>query len=286
MNKSNYLVITGVSTGIGLELTRQFIAKGYHVFGSVRKVEDAERLQAALGDSFTALLFDVTDYPAIEKAVAVVEEKVGEQGLAGLINNAGIAVGGPALHVDIKDFEYQFQVNVFGLIRCTQLFAPLLGARENHQTLPGRIINIGSVSGKLGMPFVSPYVGSKFAVEGLSDSLRRELLIYGIDVILIGPGPIKTPIWKKSMDPMLDKFRNSVYHPIMKKSQEKFMEPSIERALSSEKVARIIHREFERAKSPARRVNVGQRFKNWTIPNLLPARVLDKVLGKVLGLSR
>ena len=280
MNKSKNIVITGVSTGIGYELTRQLLDKGYRVFGSVRKRGDADRLQSELGAQFTPLLFDVTDYSAMEKAVAVVAQEVGAEGLAGLINNAGIAVGGPLLHVDIKDFEYQFQVNVFGLVRCVQLFAPLLGARQEHQSLPGRIINIGSVSGKLGMPFVAPYVGSKFALEGISDSVRRELLLYGIDVVLIGPGPIKTPIWEKSI--RMEPYYDTPYGEILQQFENGLVKKSIERGFTTDYLARRIVKVFEKRKPKTRYTMAPQALVNFYIPRLLPARVLDGITKRLM----
>ncbi len=285
-NRSKNILITGASTGIGYDLVKIFVSRGYRVFGSVRKQEDADRLLATFSNQFSPLLFDVTDPIAIGKAFDFLASELVDQGLGGLINNAGIAVAGPFTDLSLEDFKHQFEVNVFGMISVTKTFLPLLGARDNHCNLPGKIIQISSISGRMGMPFVSPYVGSKYAVEGITESLRKELLYYGIDVVLIEPGPIKTPIWKKSMDPMLEKFSDSAYYPIMKKSQEKFMEPSIENALSSEKAASIILKEFEKKRSRARVVIIAQRLKNWTLPHILPARVLDKVLGKMLGLLR
>ncbi len=280
MNKSNNIVITGVSTGIGHELCRQFLDKGYRVFGSVRKSADVDKLSKDFGSNFTPLLFDVTDYDAIDKAVTQVERQVGADGIAGLINNAGIAVGGPALHVDIKDFEYQFQVNVFGLIKCIQAFAPLLGAREEHQTAPGRIINIGSVSGKLGMPFVGPYVGSKFAVEGLSHSFRRELLLYGIDVIVIGPGPVKTPIWQKSIK--LEPYYDTPYGEMLKRFENGLVQKSIDRGFTPEYLSRKIVKVFEKRKPKTRYSVVPQALVNYYIPRFLPDRWLDAIAKKLM----
>lgn len=286
MTKSQNVLITGVSTGIGYELAKIFVERGYNVFGSVRKQADADRLLSELGEHFHPMVFDVTDFEAIENAAKWLEGEIGDEGLGCLVNNAGIAVGGPFVDLKIEDFRQQFEVNVFGLIKVTQAFLPLLGARENHSTAPGKIMQISSVSGRMGMPFVSPYVGSKHAVEGITESLRKELLMFGIDVVLIEPGPIKTPIWKKSMDPLFDKFKNSLYLPIMKKSHEKFMGPSIENALSAEKAAEIIFKEFEKKRSSTRKVIIAQKFKNWTLPRLLPTRIVDKFLGKALGLLK
>lgn len=280
MKKNNSIVVTGVSTGIGLELCRQFIEKGYHVFGSVRKQDDADRLLSEFSQGFTPLLFDVTDYEAIDEAVAVVEQAVGDEGIAGLINNAGIAIGGPSLHVDIKDFEYQFQVNVFGLVKCTQGFAPLLGAREGHQSAPGRVINIGSVSGKLGMPFVGPYVGSKFALEGLSHSFRRELLLYGIDVIVIGPGPIKTPIWEKSIK--MEPYYDTPYGEMLQRFENGMVKKGIERGFTPEHLVKKIVKIFEKRKPKTRYTMAPQALLNYHIPRLLPDRWLDAIVKKLM----
>ena len=285
-NKSKNILITGASTGIGYDLVKIFLENGFRVFGSVRKQEDADRLSAEFGAGFESLLFDVTDTPAIERAAVQLQEEIGSEGLAGLVNNAGIAVPGPFMDLKLEEFRYQFEVNVFGMIAVTQAFLPLLGAQQDHPALPGKIIQISSISGRMGMPFVSPYVGSKYAVEGITESARKELLMYGIDMVLIEPGPIKTPIWKKSMDPMLDKFKESAFYQVMKRSEEKFAGPSIAKALSSEKTAAIIFKEFAKKRSRSRVVIMNQRLKNWTIPRLLPTRLLDKILGKALGLIK
>lgn len=284
--KSKNILITGVSTGIGYDLAKVFLSSGYKVYGSVRKQEDADRLASELKESFQAVIFDVTDFSEVDKAAKRLEAEIGEEGLAGLVNNAGIAVAGPFIDLSIEDFKHQFDVNVFGMIKVTQSFLPLLGARPDHSSLPGKIVQISSVSGRMGMPFVSAYVGSKYALEGISESMRKELLLYGIDVVLIEPGPIKTPIWRKSMDPLLEKFKGSDYSQIMKKSNEKFMGPAIENALSSERAVKLILKEFEKPRSRSRVVIVAQKFKNWTLPMILPTRILDRIIGKALGLSK
>ncbi|MDE0471910.1 MAG: SDR family oxidoreductase [Ekhidna sp.] len=282
--KSKNILITGASTGIGYDLVKVFLDNGYKVFGSVRRREDAERLINNFGVNFKPLFFDVTDYAAVDAAAKTLQREIGNEGLGGLINNAGIAVAGPFIDLNVEAFKHQFDVNVFGLIKVTQAFLPLLGAEENHGSAPGKIIQMSSVSGRMGMPFISPYVGSKHALEGITECLRKELLLFGIDVVLIEPGPIKTPIWSKSMTPLEDKFKDSVYYPIMKNAQEEFVRPSIESGLSADKVAKIIFNEFKKKKSCVRKVIISQKFKNWTLPNLLPTRMLDKILGKALGL--
>jgi NAD(P)-dependent dehydrogenase (short-subunit alcohol dehydrogenase family) len=193
-----YVLITGTSTGIGYDAARELIAHGCHVFGSVRSVPDGERVKKALGDAFTPLVFDVTDGDAIAAAVSAVEAIVGPQGLAGLINNAGIAPVAPLMHMPIGDFQRIFDINVTGVMRVTQAFLPLLGAKRECKHPPGRIINISSNTGGVVSPMGAAYSASKFALEALTDGMRRELGIYGIRVTAIEPGPIRTAVWEKA----------------------------------------------------------------------------------------
>jgi NAD(P)-dependent dehydrogenase (short-subunit alcohol dehydrogenase family) len=192
------VVVTGASTGIGWGCVKVLIAAGSRVFGSVRKQADGDRLSAAFGPNFTPLLFDVTDEAAVAAGARQVEAALGGETLSGLVNNAGIAVSGPLLHLKIDDFEHQLTVNVTGQLIVTQAFAPLLGVDRSRKGAPGRIVMISSVGGKNAMPFLGAYSASKFALEGMSESLRRELMPFGIDVIIVAPGTVATPIWDKA----------------------------------------------------------------------------------------
>ncbi len=150
-----------------------------------------------MGENFTPLVFDVTDRAAVLRAAEEVGEALGGSGLAGLVNNAGTAIGGPLMLQPLEEVRAHFEINVLGLVSVTQAFLPLLGARKFRTHGPGRILSIGSVGGKIASPFIGAYAGTKHAVEGISDSLRRELLPYGIDVILLEPGAVRTEIWDK-----------------------------------------------------------------------------------------
>jgi NAD(P)-dependent dehydrogenase (short-subunit alcohol dehydrogenase family) len=191
------VVITGASTGIGHATAKLLLDKGFKVFGSVRKQADAERLRGEFGASFAPLLFDVTDEAAVLAASREVRAALNGETLAGLVNNAGIAVPGPVLELSADEFRRQMDVNVIGPIIATQAFGPLLGADAALKGPKGRIVMISSVAGKNGNPLTPAYAASKHAIEGLSESLRRELMLFGIDVIIIAPGPVKTPIWSK-----------------------------------------------------------------------------------------
>ncbi|MDA0196136.1 MAG: SDR family oxidoreductase [Bacteroidetes bacterium] len=279
-----YVLITGVSTGIGHELSKKFISQGYHVFGSVRKQHDFDRVKEELGEPFTPLLFDVTNHEAIAASLPIVQERIGEDGLSGLVNNAGLALSGPIQFLPMGVYRHQFEVNLFGAIAVTQTFLPLLGARKNCTHPPGRILNISSVAGKIAYPFMSPYSASKFALEGWSHSLRRELLIYGIDVIIIGPGPIKTPIWTKG-DEIPQELLDSDYgEPLsrMRKQFQKVEEISIPVKEFSLKLFKV----FEASNPKTRYTFLNSKFTRYTIPRLMPDRVLDKIIGRVLALKK
>ena len=185
------VVITGASTGIGEACALRLDRAGFRVFAGVRKEPDGQRLKQEASDRLTPIMLDVTDEPQIGAAAKAVADAVGEAGLAGLVNNAGISVPGPLEFLPIEDLRWQLEVNVVGQIAVTQAFLALL--RKGR----GRIVNIGSIAGKFATPFLGPYTASKHAMEGLSDALRQELRPWGIHVALVEPGSIATPIWQK-----------------------------------------------------------------------------------------
>lgn len=278
---SRNILITGASTGIGYGAARQFIQRGYTVFGSVRNPADAHRLQAEFGKNFTPLLFDVTDEKAVNAAASQLTEQLKDEGLGGLINNAGIALGGPLQHQPIETIQHHFDVNVFGLFRVTQAFLPLLGARSGHSVQPGRIQNISSVNGKVAIPFMGAYVGSKHALEGMSHSLRRELRLYGIDVVIVGPGSVKTPIWQKGVD--ISPYENTAYYPAMQwfLKQTRVAE---ERGLSIDYLGERIVHIHETPNPKIRYALVPNKLTSWILPRLLPDRLFDRILERLSGL--
>lgn len=209
------VVVTGVSSGIGHAIARMLLDKGFRVFGSVRKHSDAERLIVELGAGFTPLVFDVTDETAIRAAADEVRRALDGETLAGLVNNAGIAVAGPVLDLPADEFRRQFEVNVIGPILATQAFGPLLGTDRSLRGAPGRIVMMSSIAGKFGNPLMAAYSASKHALNGLSDGLRRELMLFGIDVVVIMPGAVKTPIWGKAEREDVSRFANSPFYPAL-----------------------------------------------------------------------
>jgi NAD(P)-dependent dehydrogenase (short-subunit alcohol dehydrogenase family) len=214
------VIVTGASTGIGWGCAKVLVASGFRVFGSVRKQMDADRLSEEFGTNFTPLIFDVTDEAAVAAGAKRVETTLGDETLFGLVNNAGIAVPGPLLYLKIDDFKYQVTVNLTGQLIVTQAFAPLLGVDRSRKGAPGRIVMISSVGGKTASPFLGPYSASKFALEGMSESLRRELMLFGIDVIIVAPGAVATPIWDKADAVDVTQFANTPYAPALDKVKD------------------------------------------------------------------
>lgn len=175
------VVTTGVSTGIGYASASELCQRGYRVFGSVRDKDHAEPLRRKWGPGFTPLFFDVTDADAIMAAAALVKNEIAGKRLYGLVNNAGISMPGPLILQSLDIVREHFEVNVIGVLNTVRAFLPLLCKVKGAVTRPGRIVNISSVSGRIGYPFMGAYAASKHALEGLSDSLRRDFMIYGVD---------------------------------------------------------------------------------------------------------
>ena len=281
---SKNIVITGVSTGIGYTTTKLLINSGYKIFGSVRSEKDAESLKSEFGKQFYPLIFDVTDEENIYNCVELVKNEIGNKGICALINNAGLAVGGPLLEIPVENIRYQFEVNVFGLITVTQAFSKLLGAYKNAKHT-GKIIMISSVAGKRSYPFVGPYSASKHALEGLSDALRRELMLYGIDVILVEPGPVKTEIWNKTPDPENNKFIGSDYEPPLRKFSgmlKKFEKNGLDADIIAKQIEKIILSNTPKT----RYVLSPNKLRDFILPSLLPDRWLDRAMAAALGIKK
>lgn len=279
------VVVTGCSSGIGLGISTVLTDKGIRVFGSVRKAEDGARVKDALGDLFTPLLFDVTDEEATARAAREVEDALGGERLFGLVNNAGIAPPGPLLHQPLDEVRHVLEVDIMGQLIATRAFAPLLGADENRTGDPGRIVMISSVSGKMTSPFVGAYAAAKHGLEGLSGSLRKELMIYGIDVILVGPGPVATKIWDKAdeadLTPYLDTDYGSFVEPV-----RTYMTDLGRKGLPAEELGTLTHHILTTAKPKVRYPVVRNKLTDWIIPRLLPERFLDRLIAKEVGMTR
>jgi len=278
------VVITGASTGIGWATAKLLLDRGFRVFGSVRKQADADRLKGEFRANFTPLIFDVTDEAAVLSAARLVRDALNGETLAGLVNNAGISVAGPALNVSIDDFRRQMDVNVIGPVIATQAFAPLLGADPSLNGVPGRIVMISSVAGRNGNPFTSAYCASKHAVEGFSESLRREMMLFGIDVIIIAPGPVKTPIWSKGQEAVdVSRYQNSPYLPAVQKAAA-FIRELESSGLPAEKIAALVFDALT-LPNPKVRYHIAPDMMRHLLAAVLPKRTFDRIIARRLGLT-
>ncbi len=278
------VVVTGSSTGIGWGATKVLIEHGFRVFGSVRKQADGERLTKEFGANFVPLLFDVTDAQAVNAAAEKVAAALGGETLFGLVNNAGIAVAGPLLYLKIDDLRQQLDVNVVGQLVVTQAFAPLLGADTSRKGDPGRIVMISSVGGKNANPFMGPYNASKFALEGLSESLRRELMLFGIDVIIVAPGAVATPIWAKAEEVDVSQYANTPYITQLERIRSYMLDRG-PKGLKPEKLGQAIHLALTIA-HPKTRYTVSPDGLQDAMVNILPKRMVDRMIGGRLGLVK
>lgn len=273
------IIITGASSGLGESISIRFAQEGWLVFAGVRNEEDAQSLREKEAN-IEPLFLDVSSPEQISAAVESVSEKLAGQTLSGLVNNAGIAKIAPLALQDIDEFIQHFEVNAFGGLRMAQAFLPLLGTDESLKGDPGRIINITSVGGELPSPFLGAYTASKHAMESITDSLRRELLVYGIDSISIGPGSVKTPIWKKAKEAdAAGQYKGTAWEDSIKTFLDVMIEGG-EDGLETEYIADVVYEAMTAEKPKARYAPVPNKLINYTLPTMLPERLVDKILAK------
>ena len=286
MADSKDVVVTGVSTGIGRGTTKVLISKGFRVFGSVRKQADAESLQKEFGDGVVPLIMDITDADAVHQAAQKVGSMIGDRNLVGLVNNAGIVVSGPLLYMRPSEYRRQLDVNMVSPLVVIQAFAPLLGTDKKRRGPAGRIVTISSSTAKVAVPLLGAYSSSKCGLEGMSDVLRRELMLFGIDVVLIEPGTVNTAMYDKGEKEDLSEFKPTEYWEAVQNFQKFIVNEARTNGLSPERLGEAVHVALTTAKPKARYAVIPQRFKNWTLPRLLPTRMVDAELAKMLGLTK
>jgi NAD(P)-dependent dehydrogenase (short-subunit alcohol dehydrogenase family) len=277
------VVITGASTGIGRASALRLDAMGFQVMAGVRKPADGEAL-AEGRPRIQPLIIDVTDEETIRTAAGKVEATAGDRGIAGLVNNAGIGVGGPMEFVPMDELRRQFEVNLFGQVAMTQAFLPLL--RKGR----GRIVNIGSIGGRLASPFIAPYSASKFALEAITDALRIELRPWGINVAIVEPGSIATDIWdkaKKTTDDLerdLSPEAHALYGETIG-AVRTFIADAEKRAIPADRVAKAVAHALT-AKRPKTRYLVGTDARmQAAAATVLPDRVMDRLILRQLKIG-
>jgi NAD(P)-dependent dehydrogenase (short-subunit alcohol dehydrogenase family) len=270
------VLVTGASTGIGEATVLHLKTLGFDAIGAVRKDEDAERLEAR---GVRTVRIDVTDAGQI----AAAREQLGDISLAGLVNNAGIAVAAPLEFLPVDRLRQQLETNLIGQHAVTQAFLPAL--RRGG----GRIVNVSSIGGRVALPLAGAYNASKFALEGLSDALRRELRAHGVDVILIEPGGVKTPIWKKGeelADEMLEDVpaeADQLYGQMIEKVRERTRGIARDSGMEPREVAEVIGTALT-ADRPRARYLVGRDAKlRARMATVLPDRLMDRMIGRAVG---
>ncbi len=279
------VVVTGASSGIGEACALRLDRRGFRVFAGVRKESDGAGLKKKASERLTPVIIDVTDDASITAAAFHVSEAVGESGLAGLVNNAGIAVPSPLEFIALDDLRKQLEVNVIGQIAVTQAFLPLI--RKGR----GRIVNIGSIGGRIATPFMGAYNASKFAIEALTDSLRQELRPWGIAVSVIEPGAIATRMWDKGQataDEIEDKLPEQAHAlygggiTAMRKAADK----QASGAVPPDAVAKAVWHALT-AKTPQTRYLVGADARIQAIvARLIPDRMRDWLVAQQIGLPK
>lgn len=274
----NYALVTGVSSGIGKATAVRLLERGMFVFGSARKEEDCVFFLSKWPNTFKPLIFDSTDYAAIDKAVSTVESICGNTGLSLLVNNAGMAKYGPMQFVKVEDIRHQFEVNLFSVVYITQKLLRLLGGEKDSKLPKGKIITISSTAGVFTRPILGPYSSSKHALEAVFDAFRRELSIYGIKVILIQPGPIKTEIWNK-VDRSENPYKETVYEKMFDRLST-MIEEVTSIALPVEKVVDVIWKAYCKEKPKPRYLVAPKYLFFWLLLYVFPASLTDKILIK------
>jgi NAD(P)-dependent dehydrogenase (short-subunit alcohol dehydrogenase family) len=277
------VVVTGASSGIGEACARRLAAGGFQVFAGVRKDEDAERLRSSI-PGVVPVRLDVAEADSIAAAVREVGDAVGERGLAGLVNNAGIAVPAPIEFVPMEDFRRQIEVNLIGQVAVTQAFMPQL--RAGH----GRIVLIGSIGGRVALPLVGGYIASKFALEGLADTLRRELRPWKIEVSIVEPGTIATPIWEKGStegDALIARMPEQgqkLYAPLIAALRAASVDGAAN-GLPPDAVAKDVEHALT-ARKPRTRYLVGREAKlRARIASLVSDRTMDALIARAMKAS-
>ena len=275
------VVVTGASTGIGAATALHLDALGWRVLAGVRKEQDGAALRERAQGRLEPVLVDVTD----AESIAALAERIGDEPLAGLVNNAGVVVAGPLEFVMLEDLRRQFEVNVVGQVAITQaLLANLRRAR-------GRVVFMSSVGGRVAQPFVGPYTASKHAIEAIADSLRIELLPWAIAVSLIEPGAVKTPLWQKSIDQSmagLDRYPAHAFE-LYGTAIDRMAKVAADQERSGvppEKVAQAVAHALS-ARRPRTRYAVGRdaRIAIRAKP-YLPDRAMDRLILRITGLPR
>ena len=281
MANSGGIFITGASSGIGEACALDLDKRGYHVFAGVRRETDAESLCQRASERLQPVMVDIADRAQVGAAAETVRQALGQEPLVGLINNAGISVGGPLEFTPIDRLRHQLEINVISQVAVTQLFIPLLRKSQ------GRIINVGSIAGIFASPMMGPYCASKYAMEAISDVLRRELKPWKIKVSLLEPGIIATKIWAKARNRAEQALKDgpqglmALYQPLMEQIMRRVAE-SEENAQSPEVVVKAVVHALT-SDRPKTRYRMGPKASAQKVISWLPDTIQDRLVASFLN---
>jgi NAD(P)-dependent dehydrogenase (short-subunit alcohol dehydrogenase family) len=263
------VVLTGASGGIGLASSRLLREHGFRVFGTHLPSEDTAKLTEM---GVVPVPMEITDPASVRAARDRVAAQLDGAPLSGLVNNAGIADGGPIELFDLDSVRKQLDVNVFGIFAVTQAFLPLVRAAK------GRIVNISSMSGRLAVPFLAPYCACKFAVEAFSDCLRREMYPFGVGVVVIQPAQTRTPIWDRAAQADIAQFRGTPYESVAEKVKKRLMKGTA-KGLDPVRVGEAVLRALTEPNPPTR-IPVLKKKTKYYLAGLLPDRIIDRMVAR------
>lgn len=272
------VVITGTSTGIGRACVERLAGDGWTVYAGVRKVADGEGLVAAIAGDVRPVILDVTVPAQLEALASRLREDLGGRGLDGLVNNAGVAFGGPIEAISDERWQEHFDVNVFGVVRVTRELLPLINAAR------GRVVNIASVSGRVGMAMFGPYAAGKHAIEGFTEALRFEVADFGVRVACVEPGVVQSAIWEKG-DELFEEIEDELTPDVLARYRRHvdmlggFLADGAAHGIPAARVAKAVHHALT-ASRPRHRYLVGPDAKLTGISEFLP----DKLKARSLAL--
>jgi NAD(P)-dependent dehydrogenase (short-subunit alcohol dehydrogenase family) len=275
-------LVTGASTGIGRATALRLDAGGWRVFAGVRKEEDAASLREAGSERLTPVMLDIADGEAISAVAGLLSSELGDAGLNGLVNNAGISLPSPLETMPIEDFRRQVEINLTGQVAVTQALLPSIRQAR------GRIVFLSSIGGRIAFPFTGAYHAAKFGVEAVGDVFRRELRRAGISVSIVEPGSIATDIWdrgERASDDIGGRSpqREALYGDAIEKYR-KTVRGVAGRGIPPEKVAAVIEHALD-ARRPRTRYLVGRDAKfQARAKYLIPTRIFDRILARATGL--
>jgi NAD(P)-dependent dehydrogenase (short-subunit alcohol dehydrogenase family) len=279
------IVITGAAGGIGCATAKLLVENGCRVFGGVRNAAQAARLADIFPHRFVPLIFDVRDEAAVTHAAEQVRCQLQGKTLDGLINNAATALPGPLLHQSLDEIRGQLETNLLGAVIVAKAFVPLLGVDHGLKGSRGKLINMSSICGKLGTPFAAAYCASKYGLEGFSESLRRELKPYGISVIIVAPGQVKTSIWERAARQTAGRYDTTPFAWPFRKGASILVKVARNHGLEPSRVAETIWHALTSEHPRARYAPSRHPILEQGLARLMPRRLMDHIIDRRLSLS-